>query len=124
MCAAQQYRAPEVLPGAVVLVPGGGGGHGGAPAVQARPAAAAPATLHHHHAAVGRSAVSITHFQQVLLDRDICWQRVPSSTTCCATVLFVSVMSGIRAHNSNTFCTQQLQLRPSTMAQLLDKDNI
>ena len=57
MCAAQQHRAPEVLPGAVVLVPGGGGGHGGAPAVQARPAAAAPATLHHHHAAVGRSAV-------------------------------------------------------------------
>ena len=62
MRAAQQHRAPEVLPGAVVLVPGGGGGHGGAPAVQARPAAAAPATLHHHHAALGRSAViSITH---------------------------------------------------------------
>ena len=60
VCAAQQHRAPEVLPGAVVLVPGGGGGHGGAPAVQARPAAAAPATLHHHHAALGRSAVSIT----------------------------------------------------------------
>ena len=66
MRAAQQHRAPEVLPGAVVLVPGGGGGHGGAPAVQARPAAAAPSTLHHHHAALGRSAVSITHFQQVL----------------------------------------------------------
>ena len=83
VCAAQQHRAPEVLPGAVVLVPGGGGGHGGAPAVQARPAAAAPATLHHHHAAVGRSAVSITHFQQVLLDRDICWQRVPPSHLLC-----------------------------------------
>ena len=84
VCAAQQHRAPEVLPGAVVLVPGGGGGHGGAPAVQARPAAAAPATLHHHHAAVGRSAV-----QQVLLDRDICWQRVPPSHLLCRRPLCV-----------------------------------
>ena len=48
----------------------------------------------------------------------LCWQRVPPSTTCCATVLFVSVMSGIRAHNSNTFCTQQLQFCLSTIAQL------
>ena len=124
--AAQQHRTPEVLPGAVVLVPGGGGGHAGSPAVQARPAAAAPAPLHHHHAAVGRSAVSITLPTLARLGYGIyvgCWQRAPPSTACCATVLFVSVMSGITAHNSNTFCTQQLQLRPSTMAQL-DKDNI
>ena len=126
MRAAQQHRTPEVLPGAVVLVPGGGGGHAGSPAVQARPAAAAPAPLHHHHAAVGRSAVSITLPTLPRLGYGIyvgCWQRAPPSTACCATVLFVSVMSGITAHNSNTFCTQQLQLRPSTMAQL-DKDNI
>ena len=126
MRAAQQHRTPEVLPGAVVLVPVGGGGHAGSPAVQARPAAAAPAPLHHHHAAVGRSAVSITLPTLARLGYGIyvgCWQRAPPSTACCATVLFVSVMSGITAHNSNTFCTQQLQLRPSTMAQL-DKDNI